>query len=669
MATRLKNKYLYALIFTIAIYTLGITMLSAFDIINNKDNLENYSYFKSYSYKADLKNYFQKVLPLITEFKDYSQKSEVEKLNEIKRKLAGANESQLKDYLLKNEGRYSEIVAAVASEKALRYYIKDNKTREVYTNIEGSDNLDDYVKKEAVYVDKFPRDMGSDTGVYLYDVNAWFRSNDYDASFIFVKPESGFSQMEQNYKYYNSIRERVEKEEVICAASLIIGAVLLILLKLKFKGQSWGTGLYRKIPLDLRALIFLVSAFIMMAYLSEVYFFYAPISISHFIKLSVAAIYAYYLKLSIGSALRLIQNKAEFAVQLQRSTLYEIGMLLRESLNNRGTLLREISLFLSTVLFGMFTAVGFIALTRNSHEVMFLVSLIYAVLYLVLVPIRILRRAVALGRIIKGTDAIASGNLDYVMKENGDTDYINAAKNINNMKDSFKSSVESQVRSERLKTELITNVSHDLKTPLTSIVSYVSLLKKGGLSEEESKKYIEVLEQKSQRLKVLIEDLFEASKVSSGSIELVIEKVDIASLLRQALGEFDQKISKSSLIFRTNIPAYEVYLNLDGKRTWRVFENLIGNALKYSQPGSRVYIDLKEKENSVEVTIKNMASYEMDFDVDEIFERFKRGDKARSTEGSGLGLSIAKSIVELQGGYMKIDIDGDLFKVTTVFKK
>ena len=205
-------------------------------------------------------------------------------------------------------------------------------------------------------------------------------------------------------------------------------------------------------------------------------------------------------------------------------------------------------------------------------------------------------------------------------------------------------------------------MSHDLKTPLTSIINYVDLLKKEGLSKEEAQGYIEVLDRKSQRLKMLIDDLFEASKMASGAVELNIEKVDVTALLSQALAELDEKINNSSLIFKLKMPNEKVYANLDGKKTWRVFENLINNILKYSQPKTRVYIELIEEDSKIIITMKNISSYEMDFDKEEIFERFIRGDKSRNTEGSGLGLSIAKSILELQGGNLSIEIDGDLFK-------
>ena len=272
-----------------------------------------------------------------------------------------------------------------------------------------------------------------------------------------------------------------------------------------------------------------------------------------------------------------------------------------------------------------------------------------------------------LRKIIKGTEEIVSGNFNYNIEEKGSGDLLRLAKNINNMKVGFKKSLENEIKSERLKSELITNVSHDLKTPLTSIINYVDLLKKEGLSKEEAQGYIEVLDRKSQRLKTLIDDLFEASKMASGAVELNIEKVDVTALLQQSLAELDEKINKSSLIFKLKLPKQKVYANLDGKRTWRVFENLINNILKYSQPKTRVYIELIEQNHKIIITMKNISSYEMDFDNVEIFERFKRGDKSRNTEGSGLGLSIAKSILELQGGNLSIEIDGDLFKaVVTV---
>jgi signal transduction histidine kinase len=608
----------------------AITILATFDVIKNRQYLSNKPYFNSYSYKLDLREYFENVSLLSLR--------------------NGVNNNNIEDTL--------------ALQKPLRYYMKNKATGNIYTNIENVSDIDAYIKEHAINVEEFPNISLRDD--YFQSMNSWFQRNNYEGKFIFIKNSGGFSQMEEDYKYYNSLKERIIKEGILGFSSFVIALSIIIVLNVKLKYRPINTfklvKLYKKIPLDLRGLIFIIYAFFSLKYLAKTNFFYNPINTSHFFKITIVAIYAFYLIINISFCVRMIKDKEERNIQLRESLLFQIWNFTKISLRIKGIMSKIIIIFAATVLFGMFIFLGLFALLRNSENFLF-ISFGYTLVYVIFVPIYVLKRAASLTKIIEGTDAIASGNLDYIIEESGHGNLSRIAYNINSMKDGFKESVDNQLKSERLKTELITNVSHDLKTPLTSIINYISLLKKDEISQEQRGKYIEVLEKKSQRLKVLIEDLFEASKVSSGSVELDIEEIDIASLLRQALGEFDEKISNSSLIFRANIPVEEVYLNLDGKKTWRVFENLISNALKYSQSDSRVYIDLFEQKDKVIIIMKNMSAYEMDFDVEEIFDRFKRGDKARSTEGSGLGLSIAKSIVELQGGRMKIDIDGDLFKV------
>ena len=243
------------------------------------------------------------------------------------------------------------------------------------------------------------------------------------------------------------------------------------------------------------------------------------------------------------------------------------------------------------------------------------------------------------------------------------------AESLNSINGGLKIAVENAVKSERLKGELITNVSHDLKTPLTSIINYVNLLQKDNLSQDDKDKYIEILDRKSQRLKILIEDLFEASKAASGNIELNIEKLDIVSLFRQTLGEFEDKIEESSLMFIKKFPKEKIYINADGRRIYRVFENITGNAIKYSLKNTRVYVEIKEDDEYAIIEMKNISAYPLDFDSDEILERFKRGDSSRNTEGSGLGLSIANSLIKLHGGTFEVKTDGDLFKVIIKINK
>ncbi|MCY6484231.1 sensor histidine kinase [Clostridium aestuarii] len=263
---------------------------------------------------------------------------------------------------------------------------------------------------------------------------------------------------------------------------------------------------------------------------------------------------------------------------------------------------------------------------------------------------------------------LADGDVDITINENMGI-FSPICKNLNNIKDGFKVAVDKAVKSQKMKTDLISNVSHDLKTPLTSIITYIDLLKKQDITNETKKEYIDIIDRKSKRLSELIKDLFEASKASSGNIEFNLEKIDVIALFRQTLGELEEKINESTLQMKMKLPENKIICELDGKKTYRIFENIMCNILKYSMPNSRVYIDILENEKEVSFTFKNISNYEMNFDAEEITERFTRGDKSRNTEGSGLGLAIAKSFIELQNGELIINIDGDLFKLIVKFQK
>ena len=272
--------------------------------------------------------------------------------------------------------------------------------------------------------------------------------------------------------------------------------------------------------------------------------------------------------------------------------------------------------------------------------------------------------------ITDGTKELSDGNLTY--KINGNYWFRSNVKLkdfINNIGEGFNKAVDESIKNERMKTELITNVSHDLKTPLTSIINYVGLLKAEGVKGEKAEKYLEVIDNKSQRLKTLTEDLVEASKLNSGAVTFNREKIDIVQLINQSLGEYEEKFDDKKLSVIKNIQEEPVYIMADGRKTWRVFENLYGNIYKYAMEGTRVYVDVRCKGDNVEVTIKNISAAPLDLGADELMERFVRGDKSRTTAGSGLGLSIAKSIVEKQEGSMKVYLDGDLFKVQIIMKR
>lgn len=293
--------------------------------------------------------------------------------------------------------------------------------------------------------------------------------------------------------------------------------------------------------------------------------------------------------------------------------------------------------------------------------------LIYVPLFVfIFIPVLYLlfKRVANYNKLAVATEQISRGQLIGDVEIRGKSVFADHAKHLNILRECVRMYQSEQAKSERLKTELITNVSHDLRTPLTSIITYTDLLKKPELSDEERLSYVAILDRKSQRLKTLIEDLFEVSKMASGNMELHKQKVDLTQLMQQALAEHEEDIQSAKLDFRVTPPTKSLYAYVDGQKWWRVLDNLIGNSIKYTLPGTRVYVTLKEQDDCALFIIKNVTRYELGENVDELFERFKRADTSRHTEGSGLGLAISQSIVDLHGGSMRIDVDGDLFKVT-----
>lgn len=273
-----------------------------------------------------------------------------------------------------------------------------------------------------------------------------------------------------------------------------------------------------------------------------------------------------------------------------------------------------------------------------------------------------------LSRLIEGAKHLSEGDLSYKI----DTTHLHGpfrrnADMLNRISRGCAVEVERRMKSEHLKTELLTNVSHDIKTPLTSIINYVDLLKKTDLQPKEAREYADVLERQSNRLKKLLEDLIEASKASTGNITVELAPTDAAELLRQAVGEYSERLTAQSLETVLRIGGESCTITADGRLLWRVFDNLLGNVVKYAMPGTRVYFDLTEQGGQSSIVVKNISREALNIDTDELMERFVRGDASRATEGSGLGLSIARSLTECMGGRFELSVDGDLFKVTLRF--
>lgn len=316
------------------------------------------------------------------------------------------------------------------------------------------------------------------------------------------------------------------------------------------------------------------------------------------------------------------------------------------------------------LLCGFFLVQGIAVLFRNGVTMLLVLLADVGVFYVVLNGLLLKEK------LKKGIEEIALGNMEYQIPLQGlRGENLKLAEMINGIANGFHMAVEEAMKNERLKTDLITNVSHDIKTPLTSIINYVAILKQSDIADPKIQGYLDILEAKAQRLKTLTEDIVEASKVSSGNISLEYMDVDLVEMIQQTEGEMAEKFEARNLKMIVNLPAEPAVVHVDGRRMWRVLENIFGNAAKYAMPGTRVYADLKLEEDTVDLSLKNVSEHQLNISADELTERFIRGDLSRSSEGSGLGLSIAQSLTTMQGGTFNLYLDGDLFRVNIRFPR
>lgn len=324
------------------------------------------------------------------------------------------------------------------------------------------------------------------------------------------------------------------------------------------------------------------------------------------------------------------------------------------------------TVYKAALVIAAFWILQFIIIGFNAYEADNLV--ISWLLISAVVSVLLLLGAIAFQRVKKGGEKIVNGDLENKI----DTAYMfgdikDFAESLNNINKGLQSAIDDKMKSERFKTELITNVSHDIKTPLTSIVNYVDLIKKEECENPKINEYIEVLDRQSNRLKKLIEDLVEASKAQTGNISVELVKCNVSVLINQAVGEFSERLEAKNLHLIQSVENEEAYIMADGRRLWRVFDNLLNNICKYAMSGTRVYIDLVCDNNKAIITFRNISELPINLSSEELTERFVRGDRSRNTEGSGLGLSIAKSLTELQNGKFEVSTDGDLFKARLTF--
>ncbi|MBB6696466.1 HAMP domain-containing histidine kinase [Clostridium algidicarnis] len=650
-------------------------------ILKNYDSVKSQNFYETNKFKNPFNDLNSAIIDSFTIYKSEEEVKDPINLQEEYLNVNIKNNAQGYNNRLNVINRYPNIKYIIedTSEDRLNTNIEDDLNEETISNLKNDSDfyliLNIENKKNVLESadsnftkEQLKNIINNDSFNYRNTENKNLKISYFvPKSFIY---EDEISLGKENYNKLKS-KALVEKAILLSAVLVTLTILALIYLNIQRKDKNKDKGilerLYNKIYIEFQTVILCIALILIISIAYES--LKEPV---YTILLGIAMIGTYYLMAFTYGSIIEVKGLGIKEFFRRKSLIYKIINWVKKIVRR---IVEEVFLIKSTgIKISIFLILSFMFMIsmlslRGSSDFITLILVIYILTYIISVISYVVKSANYLNKIVVGSFKIANGDLNYVIDEGGKGILKELSHNINNMKSGLKDSIDSEIKSERMKTELITNVSHDLKTPLTSIITYVDLIKNEDLTKEERMDYIKVLERKSERLKILIEDLFEASKAASGEVELNIEKVDITSLLKQALAEFEEKIKESSLDFKINLPKEKLYIMVDGKKTWRILENQISNALKYSLENTRVYINIEDIDNKVVITIKNISAFEIDFNEDEILERFKRGDQSRNTEGSGLGLAISNNLTKLQGGDFRVSVDGDLFKVIIEFPK
>ncbi|WP_252230276.1 MULTISPECIES: histidine kinase dimerization/phospho-acceptor domain-containing protein [unclassified Clostridium] len=621
----------------------------------------------------------------------------IDRRNELEEKLKQGDEAYREEGIKSIQDYIEDKYKYFAKSRNVEYYIEKNDGEEPITNIkdkskddiinETQSNYKYYMMFLDINYNKVPEEVNVSNSLkesFNEEVyNYYRRQNLYNNKQVIVRISNP---LKSGDKIANKINEK--NEENFKAYTFLILTLLdifmIIILVLKCKKtlyqmlkDNFIIRVYKNLFIEIRCLVFVLSI-VCLRFLYNIVCWNYRVYWGNLYTLIIVAVISIYLVVSDIRNLYLLNKEINIKNYIyEKSLLYKKSFKMKE-LIKESFLIKSTSsrLVISIIVFITYVIVIFTQAYWMGYiewwpymEPYEAVRLIPSIIFTICIIIYFLSVARNVNRIKIGTDNILKGNYNNKIDVKGAVILKDIANNVMNIEKGLDKAIDKAVKSEKMKGELITNVSHDLKTPLTSIINYIDLLDRENISEEDKKRYLEILKERSLRLKVLIEDLFEASKAASGTLELDMENLDPVALIRQTIGEFENEIEKSNLQFIKNIPEGKLSIYADGKKTFRVFQNLISNILKYSMKNSRVYIEVCEEDEYISIVFKNISEYQVDFTEEEILERFKRGDSSRTTEGSGLGLSIAKSLVELQGGQFIISIDGDLFKVVVNLKK
>ncbi len=630
-----------------AVVLVWLSFISAFGswafIMFNQEIMGTQSYYDTWSFKNNFSNMLYNVVKANIGLKS------VENINASGR-LKAEKESDIEHYYFLTD-RLSENVNFF-------YYIRNTTTGEAITNINAAQPLE-LILKQPVKVQASWTKWKTEYNVYSYrydivDMLREANSELYAAIQEPLKPGDVFYDDYISYSRIKALSAYVYPVLGISIALLVLAAAYLAYVAgRKEKGGAVELTYVDRIYTDIHTVLVLIAAIISVL-----------VAANNFNSESTAAWVGLFVVLGIDAIIG-ISYVLSMIRQLKAGVIFRNSLLYNLVRLCFGGRLFKSSVILFILGYGLINGILFAMGThiRSGYQIPLIFGLFLAFNGLaVYFTAKALR---SLSHIMKAAKEISSGNLDYAINSSEiSVAFSGMAQDIENIQGGLKKAVAEAVKGERMKTELITNVSHDLKTPLTSIVNYVDLLKKEELDNEKAEEYINILEEKSARLKQLVEDLVEASKASSGNLPVNAEKVDLHELVLQAVGEYEEKIGEAGLDLRINAEEKNTYVYADGKQMWRIIDNLLINAIKYSMPQSRIYVNLSADIRYGTLTIKNISAFPLDIPPEQLTERFVRGDVSRSTEGSGLGLSIAQSLTLLQGGNFKIDIDGDLFKVT-----
>lgn len=689
MATKLK-KYSYSyglkiIAFVIAITTFTAGLYLAFDTVVRSDEginpnlLFEDNYYESENFYNDTENIISNVSQLINRYKneeyikegkslytgelnenienlywEFSSNSKEYNPNlsetENKKKFREKYKTQIdniKNDMIKDDlSEFNNIKERLNNKDGLKYFFTDGE--EVFKNTnniteDSFENYPSYIYIENTYVKASPKEFEDNNFRGLHNLTGYVQNSSSKIYLGFT--EDYLNPKIEEWRENKNIIDDVARKILILAIIFLISFIYLIYSAgRKPEDDNIHLSFIDKIYTDIN----IILEFILIGLWSM--FWLVPFNnISIYLFIPVTALISIIGLLLLLSLIKHIKNKTI----IKHSVIYIIGHKLfaffRDVYNNGNVAVKVVLL-----------VIGYPLLVVATFF-MFPITIGVAA-YLALKKVK------EFNAIKEGVKKVKEGDLEHEIHVESNGEFSSLANDINSIADGLNRAVENEVKSERLKSELISNVSHDIRTPLTSIITYVDLLKREE-HDGKTSEYIDVLDKKSQKLKGLTDDLFEASKANSGNIPVNLEKINLVSLVTQGIGELDDRVQESNLEFKINTKTEKIYVMADGKLLWRAIENLFSNVFKYALENSRVYIDILEKEENILLIVKNISAYELNISPDELMERFKRGDESRNSPGSGLGLSIAKSLIELQNGVFDIEIDGDLFKVILKLNK